>query len=451
MKLAYVLGEFPSLSETFILREMLELRRRGFEMKVFALADSRTRVVTPRRARRSRRTITEGIGILRVLPALRGERFRCGCFGEGHRQTPSDVVHDEAEPLSAEVCYRPAILSVESLAAMWHFGFRHPVRLARAIGRTVAANAGHPVALLRCLRNLSTAAVFAREALRFGAAHIHAHFASMPADVARMMGALMACDFSISAHAADIHLQPAPLLARKVRAARFVAVCTHYGAGEIRRRVSEGVGNLHVVPHGVPPIESAPSASREPLIIAVGRLQPKKGFVTLVEACRLLRERGTACRCVIAGEGPERPRLEQAIARAKLGGVVQLTGALSQDQVAALLREARVFALPCTTAPNGDRDGLPNAILEALAAGVPVVATPVGGIPEAIEDGRTGLLAPPDDAGALAARLEELLKNDGLCRTLSLSGRALATERFDLERNVARLAELFEQSKRSKQ
>ena len=414
MKLAYVLGEFPSLTETFILREMQELRRRGFELRVFAL-----------------RKPAEGRGF--------------ACEARGRRQaTPLHTRDADETTFPCEsVRYRPSLLSAESLSAVGYFKIRHPVRFVRAIGQTAAANAAHPLAMLRCLRNVPTAAAFAREALRLGVTHVHAQFASMPADVARMMSALMASDFSISAHAADIHLQPARLLERKVRAARFVAVCTHYGAGEIRRKVGEGTVNLHVIPHGVPACEAG-VPDRDPLIVAVGRLQPKKGFVTLVEACRLLRDRGTPFRCVIAGEGPERPRLEQAIDHGHLGDLVQLAGAQSQAQVAALLRRARAFTLPCTTAPNGDRDGLPNAILEAMAAGVPVVSTPVGGIPEAIEDGRTGLLVPPDDAGALAGRLEELLKNDGLCRTLSLSGRALVTERFGLERNVALLAELFE-------
>ena len=155
MKLAYVLGEFPSLSETFILREILELRRRGFEISLFALN----------------------------RPAV-------------------GVVHAEAAPLLEAVRYRPAVLSATSLAAMWHFGFRHPRRLVRAIGQTVAATASHPRMMLHCLRNVPTAAFFARNALSFGAAHVHAHFASMPADVAWMMSTLMACDFSISAHAA---------------------------------------------------------------------------------------------------------------------------------------------------------------------------------------------------------------------------------------------------------
>ena len=199
-----------------------------------------------------------------------------------------------------------------------------------------------------------------------------------------------------------------------------------------------------MVPHGVPFDQSVPTYDRAPLIAAVGRLQPKKGFITLVEACRILHDHGTVFRCTVVGEGPERHRLEQAIAGAGLADAVTLTGEQSQPQVTALLHQARAFTLPCTTAPDGDRDGLPNAILEAMAAGVPVVATAVGGIPEAIEDGRTGLLVPPDDAGALASRMEDLLKNGELCRTLGLSGRALAREQFDLERNVEPLAELFQ-------
>ena len=446
MKLAYVLGEFPSLSETFILRELLELRRRGFELQIFALVDTRISKASPRSSRRTRRKDTECIdrpGLLRGLRALRGEESRCSCCTDVDTRTRNGVVH-EAAPFLASVHYRPAFLSAESLAALAYWAVRHPGRLARAIGQTVAATAGHPTAMLHCLRNVPTAAVFGRQAIRFGASHVHAHFASMPADVARMMSTLMGCGFSLSAHAADIHLQAPRLLERKIRVARFVAVCTRYGAAEIRRRVGEGVGNLQVIPHGVPAVADCPTYDRGPAIAAVGRLQAKKGFATLVEACRLLRDRGMPCRCTIVGEGPERQRLEQAIARAGLDDVVQLEGEQTQARVAALLREARVFALPCTTAPDGDRDGLPNAILEAMAAGVPVVATPVGGITEAVTDGLTGLLVPPDNPEALADRLEELLKNNERCRTLGLSGRALVIERFDLERNVALLAALFE-------
>jgi glycosyltransferase involved in cell wall biosynthesis len=185
------------------------------------------------------------------------------------------------------------------------------------------------------------------------------------------------------------------------------------------------------------------------MILGVGRLQPKKGFTTLIEACRLLRERGVPFRCVIAGEGPERVRLEESIALHSLQDAIVLTGEQTREQVASLLGTARVFALPCIVTPDGDSDSLPNAILEALAAGVPVVTTPVAGIPEAIEEGRTGLLAQPGDAAGLAARIEELLKNEALCRTIAASGRGAIAARFDIRQNMAPLVALFEQAQKA--
>jgi colanic acid/amylovoran biosynthesis glycosyltransferase len=399
MKLAYILGTFPSLTETFILREILELRRRGFELILFSL-----------------------------------------------RRPAPGPLNVEAEILLPSVCYRPALLSPRVIAAQGYFLVRHPGRLLRAIGRTVTASGGDPVALVKCLRNLPIAAFFARRAAAFGAEHLHAHFAFMPADVARMMADLLGTGFSFSAHAADIYLQPASVLARKVRAARFVAVCTRYGRDELARKTGpSSLEKLRVIHHGVPPVQNARIDREVPLILAVGRLQPKKGFIVLMEACRLLRDRGLSFHCLVAGEGPERGTLEDAIRRFGLAERVSLLDACSQDQVAALFQQARVFALPCVIAPDDDRDSLPNAILEAMAAGVPVVTTPVAGIPEAIEQGRTGMLVPPGDARALASALEELLKSDPLCQRISVSGKAAVSERFSVVRNIDPLAELFEQ------
>jgi glycosyltransferase involved in cell wall biosynthesis len=222
-------------------------------------------------------------------------------------------------------------------------------------------------------------------------------------------------------------------------------VCTRYGFEEIHRRVGQvPAGRVHLVYHGLSPAQFEAAAGTEPLILAIGRLQAKKGFATLIDACRRLRERAVEFRCVIAGEGPERRVLEADIARQRLEGVVQLVGERTQEQVAALLGSARVFALPCVITPAGDRDSLPNVILEALAAGVPVVTTPVAGIPEVIVDGRTGLLVSPGDGAALAARIEELLKNGSLCRTIIAFGKAAVAERFEIARNLAPLAALFE-------
>ena len=405
MKLACILGTFPSLTETFILRELVELRRRGFEVMIFSLR----------------------------RPAI--GRFPTGI-----------------EPWRASVCYRPSLVSPDVIAAQAYFLARHPVRLLRTITRTVVASGCDPIGLLKGLRNLPAAAFFARRATRFGAEHIHAHFAFMPTDVARMMSDLLGIDFSFSAHAGDIYLQAPVVLARKVQAARFVTVCTRYGLNELTRRAGPfALENVHLVYHGVPLARSESQttdhselASSVPRILAVGRLQPKKGFATLVEACGILRDRGLSFRCSIAGEGPERQNLEAAVGRLGLVDTVSLLGECSSEEVSALFRQARVFALPCEIAPDGDRDSLPNVILEAMAAGVPVITTPVAGIPEAIEDKRNGFLVPCRDPQALAGQLEELLKSDGLCRTIASSGRTTVAERFDIENNVAPLAALFE-------
>ena len=405
MKLAYILGTFPSLTETFILRELVELRRRGFEVMIFSL----------RRPARGR------------FPA-------------------------EVEPWWSPVCYRPSLVSPEVLAAQAYFLARHPVRLLRTITRTMVASGCDPIGLLKALRNLPVAAFFARRATRLGAEHIHAHFAFMPTDVARMMSDLLGIGFSFSAHAGDICLQSSTVLARKVHAARFVAVCTRYGLEELTRGAGRvASGKVHLIYHGLPraPSESQDANHRElassvPLILSIGRLQAKKGFATLVEACGILRDRGLSFRCLIAGEGPERQNLEAVVGRLDLAETVSLLGECSSEEVSVLFRQAHAFALPCEIAPDGDRDSLPNVILEAMAAGVPVVTTPVAGIPEAIEDRRNGFLVPCRDPHALAGQLEELLKSDALCRTIASSGRTTVAERFNIGTNVAPLAALFE-------
>ncbi|MEI8139238.1 MAG: glycosyltransferase [bacterium] len=410
MKLAYVLGTFPSRTETFIQRELDELRRKGFKIIIFSLR----------------------------RPAVI-------CRQAGNL-TPKHLVY-----------YRPSLLSPAVITAQWYFMLRHPRRTLRALLQTLAASLHDPIELLKCLRNLPVAAIFARRAGHFGVEHIHAHFAYMPTDVARMMATLLNISFSFSAHARDIYLQSRAALSRKAQAAKFVSVCTSYGLDELNRRAGPlPPEKVHLIYHGLTPSEFSSSEAPTPvnggqiterpvppLILAVGRLQPKKGFVILIEACRILRDRHLAFRCLIVGEGSERRNLESAINRLGLAETVQLLGECSTEEVVSLLKQAHVFALPCIIAPDGDRDSLPNVILESLAAGIPVVTTPVAGIPEVIVHGRTGLLAPPGDARILAEMIEELLKSESLCRILSTFGTTTIRERFDIARNAAPLAELF--------
>jgi glycosyltransferase involved in cell wall biosynthesis len=410
MKLAYVLGTFPSRTETFIQRELDELQRKGFNLIIFSLR----------------------------RPAV-------DCREAGNR-TIKHLVY-----------YRPSLFSPAMIADQWYFMMRHPRRTLRALRQILASSFHDPLELLKCLRNLPVAAFFARRAAHFGVEHIHGHFAFMPADVARMMATLLNISFSFSAHAGDIYLQSRAALSRKVQAASFVTVCTRYGLDELNRRAGPlPPEKVHLIYHGLTPSDfssskaptagdggQAPELPAPPLILAIGRLQPKKGFVILIEACRLLRDRQLAFRCLIAGEGPERRYLESAINRFGLSETVHLLGECSTEEVVSLFKQAHVFALPCIIAPDGDRDSLPNVILESLAAGIPVVTTPVAGIPEVIVHGHTGLLAPPGDARIRAEMIEELLKSASLCRILSTFGATTILERFDIARNAVPLAELF--------
>ncbi|MBM4079327.1 MAG: colanic acid biosynthesis glycosyltransferase WcaL, partial [Planctomycetes bacterium] len=166
-------------------------------------------------------------------------------------------------------------------------------------------------------------------------------------------------------------------------------------------------------------------------------------FEFLVRACALLRDQGRKFRCQIVGEGEERGRLEALIADLRLQEAVELVGALPHDEVVKRLDAATVFVMPSVIASDGDRDGLPNVLLEALAMEVPSVASNVSAIPELIRDGETGLLVPPRDERMLAARIGELLDSPALRQKLAANGRREVEQRFDVDRNAGELVRLF--------
>jgi glycosyltransferase involved in cell wall biosynthesis len=181
----------------------------------------------------------------------------------------------------------------------------------------------------------------------------------------------------------------------------------------------------------------------------VGRLCDTKGFPELIEACRLLRERGVAFSCRIVGDGYMREELERQIRESALEGVVTIAGLLPRAAVRDLYRRARLFVLPCVVTPRGDRDGLPNVIVEAMAMGLPVVASNISGIPEAVVEGETGRLTPPHDPEALAEAIQSLWEDPALRARMGRAGHARACERFGLEQNVALLAALTHRESRT--
>jgi glycosyltransferase involved in cell wall biosynthesis len=295
----------------------------------------------------------------------------------------------------------------------------------------------------------------ARRLLRDGVDHLHAHFATAPAAVAELVHRLIGLPYSLTAHAKDIYVTPRDELTRKMHEARFVVTCTDYNHRYLQDLVANGTP-LHRVYHGLDaqwfeherfehePAASADSSDESPLILAVGRFRAKKGLGDLVEACRLLADRGVDFRCELVGFGPLREQLVQQVKDLGLADRVAIVGPLGQEAVKQRYRRAAVMALPCQVAADGDRDGIPNVLMEAMAMGVPVVSTPVSGIPELIEDGVTGLLVPQRDPAALADALARLLDDRALRARICEAAARRVRRAFDVAGNCEALRELFQ-------
>jgi colanic acid/amylovoran biosynthesis glycosyltransferase len=293
------------------------------------------------------------------------------------------------------------------------------------------------------------AAVVARLMECWGIEHLHAHFATWAASLAMRVSDDTGIPFSFTAHARDIfheRVQPGEL-ADKVARARFAITVSEYNKRYLDALLhGEGKSGRVIRLYNGVALQTMHSSGDEreaDLIVGVGRLVPKKGFAYLVEACRILREGGRRVRCVIAGDGEERAALAQQIARHGLEDAVALLGARPQAEVIALIRRAAAFALPCVVGPDGDRDGLPTVLLEAMALGTPAISTPVAGIPEMIEHGRTGLLVNERDAAALADAIATILDSRALQHDLRAAAIRKVRRDFDLADNVRTLRGYF--------
>jgi glycosyltransferase involved in cell wall biosynthesis len=281
---------------------------------------------------------------------------------------------------------------------------------------------------------------------RYPTDHIHAHFMDRAALVAVIAGRLLGKPFSVTAHASDIYLDPV-LLPEKMAEAKFIATCTRYNESHLRSLCKDASrADVRCIYHGLDirtyiPNERAPR--HRPLLLSVGQLKDRKGMHHLVEACGHLRDWGVEFDCEIIGDGDRRDRLNEMIERHGLGGHVSLLGAMPHEVVLEKYRVATVFVLPCVTSVDGDRDGIPNVILEAMAMELPVVSTVHSGIPEAVQDGRTGILVSPGDSLGLADALARLIKDKELSREMGRAGRKRVSEMFDPNRNVKELLSEF--------
>jgi colanic acid/amylovoran biosynthesis glycosyltransferase len=386
---AYVLKMYPRFSETFILGELLARERAGERLEVISL-----------------------------------------------RQPVDGRFHAALAQLKAPVTYLP---TTSSASEAWR-----QLRNARSARQAITA---HLDELLDAEAGDAVQAVRLAELVRErGIGHLHAHFASVATTVARLASLLSGVPYSFTAHAKDIYHQSvdAEDLRRKLADAHHVVTVSDYNLAHLRETYGPDADRVQRVYNGLDLTDAAWSdpADRAPLIVAVGRLVEKKGFDVLLDALALLHQRRPEARAVIAGDGALADDLRAQRDRLGLQDVVHLPGPVPQTEVRDLLARAAVFAAPCVVGPDGNRDGLPTVLLEAMAAGAPAVSTDVTGIPEVVRDEETGLLVPQHDPVRLAAALERLVTDRALASRLSRAARALVESSFDVHVQARALREL---------
>ena len=400
--IAYLLKMYPRFSETFVLAELLELERQGVRLHVFSL------------------------------------------------KKPNDgVFHADVARLRARVTYVPesVLLDTKPYAAAHRETFRrNRRRYVRALGAAAARRRS------TTWKHFLRAGYLAPLLRRHGITHVHAHFASSPAAVALHLHRLTGVSYSFTAHAKDIYIDTIDQasLGAKLRSARFVVTVSDFN----QRHLSElaGANGVIRIYNGVDLGRFAPNGVRRddpPLVLAVGRLIEKKGLSDLVRACAVLRDRGVSFRCVIVGKGPLERELRRLARELKIDDRVELGGPQPREQLLELYRRASVFAAPCVVGSDGNRDGLPTVLVEAMALGVPVVSTDVTGIPELVENGSTGILVPQHAPAALADAIDRLLGDRSAASALAAAARTRVEREFDLRQNVGQLRSLLEQAARA--
>ncbi|MGQ9731691.1 MAG: glycosyltransferase [Candidatus Zipacnadales bacterium] len=403
LRIAYILNQFPSVSETFVLREMTQLEKQGL-----------------------------GIWPCALLPI--------------HENDP---IHRDAEPFLNRVVYRPPPGSAQSLTSWLAYCVRHPKG---GVSSAVFALT-HALRWPNCMRemasSLTAAGHFARVVDELGIQHIHAQFGSRPATVGMLLAEMTGLSYSLSLHARDLFTSESTLLTQKLREAEFATVCTRFAYDRLIATQPAAVhGRIHLVRHGLnlTRFSMRHQPSPQPIIAVIGRLVEKKGHKVLLRALQLLRYQQGQLLVAIAGDGPLWDDLENMAEMLGVSRLVTFCGMLTEDEVQELLTRSRALVVPSVVAADGDRDGLPNVILEAAAIGTPIIASNISAIPEFVEHGKTGLLVPPDEPKPLADAISAILQDPVGASRLAHEARKRVMAEYDIHRNALALEALFRET-----
>jgi glycosyltransferase involved in cell wall biosynthesis len=402
--LGILLKGYPRISESFISSEILLLESLGIPIRIFSI-----------------------------------------------RQPREGFSHDHVKRIKARATYLPEYV-LPNLKTLYESNARLHTELGSHYRQCFIE------ALKRALERKKTATVrhflqgghlAATRLPRDNVVHIHAHFAHTPASVALFASELTGIPFSFTAHAKDIYTSEPDQVARKIRKARFVVTCTAYNA-EYLRGLRDAVGAttpIHTIYHGIDlnlfRYDHSPPSPPPYRILSVGRLVEKKGYDDLLQAVKLLDACGLDFEFVHIGSGELEGSIRKMIGELRLSHRVKLLGTLVHREVLSWYRKSHCVALACKVAGNGDRDGIPNVLVEAMAVGCPVVATRVSAIPELVEHGATGSLVEPKNPSAMAHAILEVLLNGDRFQSHRQLARRRVEDRFDSSRCIVKLHALF--------
>ena len=423
---AYILKGYPRTSETFITNEIHLLETLGLKLSIFS------------------------------VKKLEGQKH-----------------HAVVDAIRAPVTYLPQASDLTGSSFLRWLAENLP-KFARSQGRLLAKRPlAYLGALTECLR-MSVKyrshlldwprTVFIKEFLQAGyiaesvikdpkVRHLHSHFCHGATTIAMFASRMSGIPFSFTAHAKDIYLRelnPGDLLQIKIRRAQFAVTCTGANQEHLDGR-NRSDTQVHRIYHGLdtdlfnPDRRAEHSPDETPTILSVGRLVEKKGFDYLVRACAILRDRGVNFHCrIVGGADKYAETIQRLITELHLEDRVSLPGAVTQEELRAIYQNGALFALPCLVVDNGDRDGIPNVLVEAMAMEMPVISTDISGIPELIEHQVNGLLVPEKNAQAMADAIESLLNDPVLRQRLGKSARETVCREFNSRHTTVALKNLFD-------
>lgn len=402
--LGIILKGYPRISETFITNEILLLEKLGLKIRIFSMRHPR-------------------------------EMF----------------FHDHIREIKARVDYLPTELFLEFPRLFFPatvLAVRQPERF-----RSTLMKAGERFIRTRnlgTLKHLLQGAFIVNQFLRNApeVIHLHAHFAHSPSSVAMFAGMLSGLRFSFTAHAKDIYTSNPAQIREKIKFASYVVTCTHYNKNHLQSLVNGSSTPVYCVYHGIDlRLFNGNAKKRIPeppyRILTVARLTAKKGIDTILQALAILKKQNINFEYTLIGDGEDKDEILSLILELDLADNCRWLGTIPHDQVIREFERADLFALGCRVTKNGDRDGIPNVLVESLAMGLPATGTSISALPEILQHEKTGLHSTPGNPEGMARNMLRLLSDTTLRNNVIKQGKELVTTSFDNRRLIETLAEIY--------